>query len=108
MITRRSCGCTSRNTPSRTFFLRIACAHRAAEPFATACSRRIEICVNDVVNGVEADHGCDSGDHAGSGVSPDPSRASLYSKSTVTGDRGDEQSEHEALQDASNDIANEQ
>ena len=54
------------------------------------------------------DHGCDSGNDAGSRVRADASRAALHSESPVARDRRDEQAEHEALQNPGDDIANEQ
>ena len=89
-------------------FVRTACARRAVQPFATECSRRKEVGVNDIINRVETDHGCDSGDHAGSRVGADPGGAALHSQSPVAGDRSDEQAKQEALQYPGDDVANEQ
>src|SRR5439155_15283949 len=73
-----------------------------------ACSSWEKHSVNDVVECIEADHGGDCGDNTRSGRCADSRSAALDGQPSVTGDRADEQTEQKALQNTSDDIANQQ
>src|SRR5438552_576346 len=64
--------------------------------------------VDDIEKGVETNHDGNRRYDARGGGGADASRAPFDGKPAVTSDRADEQSEHEALQNAGNDVAYEQ
>src|ERR1700730_12941035 len=64
--------------------------------------------INDVIERIELDHRCDGGDDARSCRCAHAGRAPLYGQTPVTSDRSDEQTENKTLQNASDDVADEQ
>src|SRR5260370_7206329 len=74
------------------FFLRIASSpHGVRQCRSWPCSCGKEDGVNDVIHGIEANHGGDGGNDAGSGGGTDSGRTALYAKASIAGHPTDEQ-----------------
>ena len=61
--------------------------------------------INDVVERIDTDHGRDGGDDARGSGGTDAGRAAFNIQPAITGDRGDQQSEHKAFKNAGDDVA---
>src|SRR4029077_10840717 len=89
------------------------CPRTASSPRAVRrCKSWLRSCgkedgVNDVIYGIEPNHGCDSSDDARSSGGANSGRPPFHGEAPITGDPANKQTKQETFQDTGNDVTNE-